>query len=152
MNASQRNAGSIDMTDKNPLRDAQQWDKARPGFPGEHWLVFGAGVLLMHRSGRSRSWISRTLGRAAGAALVARAASGQDGVLGKLGSLLAPQSGNRWRTDRTDDDDHAQSVQGSTASRAGEPGASAPAAASGNATPTQATGPYPTATRSAHNG
>ncbi|WP_440112471.1 hypothetical protein [Acidovorax sp. BL-A-41-H1] len=140
------------MTNQNPLRDAQQRDKTRPGFPGEHWLVFGAGVLLMQRSGRSRSWISRTLGRAAGAALVARAASGQDGVLGKLGSLLAPQSGNRWNKNRTEGHDRAQSVQASTASRAGNPGASAPAAVSGHATPTQATGPYSTATRSAQNG
>ena len=134
------------MTDKNPLRSAQEWDKARPGFPGEHWLVFGAGVLLMHRSGRSRNWLGRTLGRAAGAALVARAASGQDGVLGQLGSLLAPQSGNDKSARRSGASDATHEARGNTAASGG------PADAPARAAPTQATGPYPTATTSAQNG
>lgn len=128
------------MTEKNLLRSAQQWDKARPGFPGEHWLVFGAGVLLMHRSGLSRHWVGRTLGRAAGAALVARAASGQDGVLGKLGALLAPQRPGS-RDERT--------IHGTPPGDHGTPAAAADAT---KAAPTQATGPYPTAANSAQNG
>lgn len=75
------------------LHQLQQWDQRRPGFPGEHWLALGAGLLAMRRAGRSRSLIGRLLGRTLGTALVARAASGRDGPLAKL----APQKSDRVR-------------------------------------------------------
>ncbi len=66
------------------LNDLQRWDERRSGFPGEHWLALGAGLLVMRRAGRARSLVGRMLGRALGTALVARAATGRDGPLGKL--------------------------------------------------------------------
>lgn len=75
------------------LNDLQQWDKRRSGFPGEHWLALGAGLLAMRRAGRSRSMVGRLLGRTLGTALIARAATGRDGPLGKL----APQQSDRVR-------------------------------------------------------
>lgn len=79
---------TTDISDK--LQDLKQWDKQRPGFPGEHWLALGAGLLVMRRAGRSRSFLGRMAGRALGAALMARAASGRDGPLGKLGLADKP--------------------------------------------------------------
>ncbi len=67
------------------IQDLQQWDTRRKGFPGEHWLMLGAGMLLMKRAGRSRSFLGRMVGRSLGAALMARAASGRKGPLGKMG-------------------------------------------------------------------
>lgn len=69
------------------LQDLKKWDDRRPSFPGEHWLALGAGMLVMRSAGRSRSFLGRMAGRALGAALMARAATGRDGPLGKLGAL-----------------------------------------------------------------
>ena len=62
------------------LNDFQAWEESRDGFPGEHWLVFGAGVALLLASSRSTSPLKRALGSAVGSALLYRAASGRDGV------------------------------------------------------------------------
>lgn len=75
----------MNLSDK--LQDFKQWDNRRPSFPGEHWLALGAGMLVMRSAGRSRSFLGRMAGRALGAALMARAASGRDGPLGKLTQL-----------------------------------------------------------------
>ena len=72
------------------LQDLKQWDNRRQGFPGEHWLTLGAGMLLMKRAGRSRSFLGRMVSRSLGAALMARAASGRKGPLGKLGMNNLP--------------------------------------------------------------
>ena len=66
------------------VHNAQQRDNARPGFPGEHWLTLGAGLLILRGAGRRKGFIGKTVGRLIGGALVARAASGRDGVMGKL--------------------------------------------------------------------
>lgn len=63
------------------LQDLKRRDDARPSFPGEHWLTAGAGLLLMRRAGRSRSLLGRMAGRMIAGALLARAASGRDGLL-----------------------------------------------------------------------
>ena len=55
-------------------------DAQRPGLPGEHLAVLGAGVLLLMTLGRSRSLPKRVLAGAAGGALVGRAASGTGGL------------------------------------------------------------------------
>ena len=83
------------MTLPKKLQDIQQWDAARPGFKGEHWLVLGAGLLALRSAGRSRGIVGRTLGGAVGSALIARAASGRDGVLGKLARAMAPAGAAR---------------------------------------------------------
>lgn len=68
---------------RQKINDARQWDAARTGFPGEHWLVLGAGLLALRTASRSRGFVGRTLGRMVGGALIARAASGRDGLAGK---------------------------------------------------------------------
>lgn len=55
-------------------------DDARDGFPGEHWLVLGAGLAAWGLTRKNRSPVVRALGLAAGTALVGRAASGRDGL------------------------------------------------------------------------
>ena len=55
-------------------------DRAREGFPGEHWLVLGLGVAIWQVTRRDRHWAVRTLGAVAASMLAARAASGRDGL------------------------------------------------------------------------
>lgn len=69
---------------REKAEEVRKWDEARPGFKGEHWLVAGAGLLALRRAGRSRSFVGRMLGRVVGGALLARAASGRDGLFGTL--------------------------------------------------------------------
>ena len=59
----------------NRLRRA---DQQRAGFPGEHWLALTAGLWFLRRKGGS--FPIRLATKAAGAALLYRAASGRDGV------------------------------------------------------------------------
>ena len=58
----------------------KEYDEARPGIPGEHWMALGAGLGVWLLSRRSPSFLMRTLGMVAGTALVGRAASGRDGI------------------------------------------------------------------------
>jgi hypothetical protein len=53
-------------------------DDERPGIPGEHWYALAAGLWLLTR-GQGSMWL-RTASLLAGLALVARAASGREGV------------------------------------------------------------------------
>ena len=62
------------------LRKLKRADDARPGFPGEHWLVLGAGLAAWLVTRRHRSPAVRALGLLGGTALVGRAASGREGV------------------------------------------------------------------------
>ena len=62
------------------LKELKDYDERRPSFPGEHWLVLGAGLTVLMASRRSRSWIKRSAGSALGSALLYRAASGHDGL------------------------------------------------------------------------
>ena len=77
------------------LKELKNYDERRPSFPGEHWLVFGAGLAVLMASRRSRSWVKRTAGSALGSALLYRAASGRDGLAKVLPFL--PVSGPRRR-------------------------------------------------------
>ena len=63
-----------------PLQQLKNWDDRRPSFPGEHWLVLAAGVAVLLAARRSPSPLVRALGSVAGGALLARAASGRDGL------------------------------------------------------------------------
>ncbi|MBT2335827.1 hypothetical protein J7E49_18165 [Variovorax paradoxus] len=63
------------------IEAVKKMDARRPGFPGEHLAVLGAGLLLLLlTAGRSRSLPRRVLAGAAGGALVGRAASGTGGL------------------------------------------------------------------------
>lgn len=62
------------------IKELKQLDDARPGFPGEHWIVLAAGLGAWLASRRHPSFMVRTVGLMAGTALVGRAASGRDGI------------------------------------------------------------------------
>lgn len=66
--------------DASPLEKIKQADQAREGFPGEHWLVLGMGIALWHFTRRNRNAFVRAAGSFGAAALVARAASGREGL------------------------------------------------------------------------
>ena len=69
------------------VRDLKEKDARRPDFPGEHWIVFGLGSLLMLAGRRSRSTLASALMVSLGGALIGRAASGRGGIA-RLGSLI----------------------------------------------------------------
>jgi uncharacterized membrane protein len=76
------------MTLRSTYRRLQAYDQNRNSFAGEHWLVLGLGVLLLIYGTQRRAPIARSLTTAAGSALIARAASGRDGL-----SRLQPTGG-----------------------------------------------------------
>ena len=80
------------------LKKLKEYDDARPGFPGEHWLVLGAGVGLWLATRRHSSVVVQTLGALGAAALAARAASGRDGLSKVL--RYTPIGGAILRADR----------------------------------------------------
>ena len=63
----------------------RRFDAARPGLPGEHGLVFACGLALLVLAVRSGSRGATVAAALAGAGLVARAASGRDGPVARLG-------------------------------------------------------------------
>ena len=73
--------------DDSLLNRLKRFDEARPSFPAEHWLAFGAAIWLLTRP--SASPFGRLLSVASGLALVYRAASGRDG-LARLWNSKAP--------------------------------------------------------------
>ena len=73
--------------DESLLNRLKRFDEARPSFPAEHWLAFGAAIWLLTRP--SASPFGRLLSVASGLALVYRAASGRDG-LARLWNSKAP--------------------------------------------------------------
>ena len=68
---------------RNLINRARRADQQRAGFPGEHWLVATAGMWLLRRG--SRTPMMRLASKAAGAALLLRAAGGRDGVRRLIG-------------------------------------------------------------------
>ena len=66
--------------DASPLEKIKAVDEARDGFPGEHWLVLALGVAVWQYTRRDRRWYVRALGGFAATTLVARAASGRQGL------------------------------------------------------------------------
>ncbi len=59
-----------------PLKQLKDFDDRRPSLPGEHWIALGAGALLLLWAARRRSWATA----GAGLGMLARAASGRDGL------------------------------------------------------------------------
>jgi len=68
----------------------RQWDNARVGFHGEHWLACGLGLFLVTR--RPRHPLARVVSVLAGTALLARALSGRNGPIAGLLGSNDPQS------------------------------------------------------------
>lgn len=64
----------------SPIEKIKAADEARDGFPGEHWLVLALGVAVWQYTRRDRRWYVRALGGLAATTLVARAASGREGL------------------------------------------------------------------------
>ena len=69
-----------ELEEPSPLQRLKAADAARPGFPGEHWLVLALGIAVWQFTRHDRRWIVRTVGGFAATALVARAASGREGL------------------------------------------------------------------------
>lgn len=66
--------------DATPLEQLKAADEARPGFPGEHWIVLALGIAMWQFTRKNRSWVARTTGSMLATMMVARAASGHDGL------------------------------------------------------------------------
>ena len=64
----------------SPIEKIKAADEARPGFPGEHWLVLGLGVAVWQYTRKDRRWYVRAIGGFLATTLVARAASGREGL------------------------------------------------------------------------
>jgi hypothetical protein len=64
----------------SPIDKIKQADEARPGFPGEHWLVLGLAIGLWQFTRHDPRYLVRTLGLLGATALTARAASGREGL------------------------------------------------------------------------
>jgi hypothetical protein len=82
------------MTEESTLHKLKRYDDQREGFPGEHWIVLALGVGAWAGTRRSPSVVVQTLGALAGTLLVARAASGRDG-LSKVLRYTPPGGGIR---------------------------------------------------------
>jgi len=77
------------------LARLRRYDERRKGLAGEHWFALAAGLWLLTR-GRG-STVARAAGLVAGAALIARAATGRDGLV----RLLPRNHPRRRAADRT---------------------------------------------------
>jgi hypothetical protein len=69
-----------ELDEASPIEKLKRADEARPGFPGEHWLVLALGIALWHFTRRDRHALVRTAGAFGASLLVARAASGREGL------------------------------------------------------------------------
>ena len=71
------------LADENAMNDLlnriREFDRRRPSFPGEHLIVAAVASCLLI-SARRRRGAGRVLAVLAGGALLARAASGRDGL------------------------------------------------------------------------
>ena len=71
---------------KQLLSSIRKFDQSRPSFPGEHFIVGALGSSLLASAARRRGF-GRLLALLVGGALVARAASGRDGLARKAQQL-----------------------------------------------------------------
>ena len=76
------------MKQPNAFQQLKQFDGARPGIPGEHWVLLGLGLGAWWLTRRHPSFMVRAIGLGAGTAMVSRAASGRGG-LSRILRLLA---------------------------------------------------------------
>ena len=85
------------MTIGSKIDAIKKMDAQRPGIPGEHLAVLGAGLLLLLKAGSSRSLMRRVLAGAAGGALVGRAAGGTGGLARVARMMQGGRNGVRVR-------------------------------------------------------
>ena len=52
-----------ELEEPSPLQKLKAADEARPGFPGEHWLVLALGIAVWQFTRATARWIVRTRGR-----------------------------------------------------------------------------------------
>jgi hypothetical protein len=69
-----------ELDNPSPIEKIKAADEAREGFPGEHWLVLALGIAVWQYTRKDRHWAVRMIGGLAATTLVARAASGRDGL------------------------------------------------------------------------
>ena len=69
------------------------FDQRRPSLPGEHWLTFALGLVVLSRPCRTTA--GRLVALLAGLGLLARSVTGRDGAIAAL----------ERRSPRADDDD-----------------------------------------------
>lgn len=69
-----------ELDEPSPLEKIKAADEARKGFPGEHWLVLAIGIGLWQVTRKHRHALVRSAGLLGASALVARAASGREGL------------------------------------------------------------------------
>ncbi len=69
-----------EINEPSTLQKIKAADEARKGFPGEHWLVLALGVALWQVTRKNPNVVVRTIGVFGATTLVARAASGRDGL------------------------------------------------------------------------
>ncbi|NML46029.1 hypothetical protein HHL11_19935 [Ramlibacter sp. G-1-2-2] len=66
--------------DASALGKIKAADAAREGFPGEHWVALGLGILAWQLTRKDPRWYVRAAGGFAATTLVARAAAGREGL------------------------------------------------------------------------
>jgi len=64
---------------ESPIARLIEFDRRRPGIPGEHLMTAAVGGWLIRSAARRRSMAGRLLSIAAGGLLLARSASGREG-------------------------------------------------------------------------
>ena len=64
----------------SPIEKLKAADEARDGFPGEHWIVLLLGAAAWYYTRNDRRWYVRMAGGFLATTLVARAASGREGL------------------------------------------------------------------------
>jgi hypothetical protein len=69
-----------ELDEPSPLDKIKAADQAREGFPGEHWLVLALGVALWQFTRKHPNFLVRAAGAFGATSLVARAASGREGL------------------------------------------------------------------------
>ncbi|MGZ9029809.1 MAG: hypothetical protein ACXW2G_00465 [Burkholderiaceae bacterium] len=62
------------------LKQIKDFDRRRPGLPGEHFFTALTGSWLLRSAARRRTLLGKALAALAGGALLYRAASGRDGL------------------------------------------------------------------------
>ena len=64
----------------SPVEKLKAADDAREGFPGEHWIVLLLGAAAWYYTRNDKRWYVRMAGGFLATTLVARAASGREGL------------------------------------------------------------------------
>ena len=69
-----------ELEEPSPIEKLKAADDARDGFPGEHWIVLALGIGVWQLTRKDPRWYVRMAGGFLATSLVARAASGRQGL------------------------------------------------------------------------